>query len=273
MNKSRSIPFIKIHGNGNDFIYFYGEDISETLSKDQIQFLTDRHKGIGADGVLIQMPHKKYDFQMIYFNSDGNRVEFCGNGARCISYLASKSLKKKNLHFVADDGPHEASVFRGKTVALKMRKPEEIAVKNLTSLLNDLNISYVDYFLINTGVPHCVIELKDIDKETFFKIDIIEWSRAIRYNSLFPDGININFTIQDKGRYVQRTYERGVEDETLSCGTGSVAVALYWKKKRLHKKQLMEIKTIGGLNKVDLREEVPVLIGKVYPVFKGRIKL
>ncbi len=273
MNRKKEVPFVKIHGNGNDFIYFLANDLKEELSPEQIRFLCDRHKGIGADGILVQDEAPDFDFRMIYFNSDGQRVDFCGNGGRCISYLASEILGRKKLHFIADDGPHQAEILSDQSVALEMQKPEKIQVTGMEELLKSLQIPFENFYLVNTGVPHLVIELSEINPADFEAMDILRWSREIRYHAFFPEGINVNFTIREGNHFLQRTYERGVEAETLSCGTGSVAVALYWKNIRKVEKDVFEIHTSGGVNKIKFDKERPELIGRVTPVFRGMIAL
>jgi len=266
------INFQKIHGNGNDFVLI--DDLMDEvlLNPEQIQFLCDRRTGIGADGLLMMKPSENYDFKMLYFNSDGGRVNFCGNGGRCISFAASKILHKDKLSFIADDGSHISQVNQNtKEVFLEMIPWKKITLPDISSLLTNLKIPFKNFDAFDTGVPHVVIELSGIDEEGFKKIPINDWGSSIRYSDFFvKEGININFTINGFGdnTHVQRTYERGVEAETLSCGTGSVAVALYWKNNQ------SIIKTPGGFNKVKYENNKrPELVGTVTPVFDGSIYL
>lgn len=204
------IPFSKYHGTGNDFIILDNRQSSfDKLSTAQIQFLCDRHFGIGADGLMTIQNDPKYDFRMVYFNSDGKGGSMCGNGGRCITRYAQKlGLVEKTAHFITIDGAHEASIDDN----------------NIKLLMTD--VSFIDkepdYFHLNTGSPHYVTFVKDV-----ISLDVVTEGRRIRYSDTFKaKGTNVNFVeISDKSIFV-RTYERGVEDETLSCGTGVVASSI-----------------------------------------------
>ena len=273
----KKIKFQKIHGNGNDFVLI--NDLADELSlnKEQIAFLCNRRTGIGADGLLLIKPVSlEYDFKMLYFNADGGRVDFCGNGGRCISYAASQILKKDELTFLADDGSHSSKTsLDNPEVSLVMTPAKTINIPDISSFLHNLEIPFINYQAFNTGVPHIVIELDNKKIKNFSKTDIKKLGSKIRYSEYFnKDGINVNFTIpaDEPGKYYQRTYERGVEDETLSCGTGSVAVSLFWQTKT--QKNNFEIHTPGGINKVNIESiQKPVLTGKVTPVFTGEVMI
>lgn len=270
MNK-RGVSFTKIHGNGNDFVYFHHSALPQEVTPEWIRAVCHRHYGIGADGVLIQAEADGYDFRMIYYNSDGKRADFCGNGARCLSFLASKNLKKRELTFLADDGKHQVSILQDNTVALTMSPPGIIPAERWVPALRESGFPFEGIGAFHTGVPHLVIEVPPMSVPEFQSMDIISVSRKLRFLSSFPEGINVNFTMKSGRIFYQRSYERGVEDETLSCGTGSVAVALYWKSRLPHYDGLFPIETIGGMNKVDLSVNPPLLIGKVSPVFTGKL--
>ena len=166
-------------------------------------------------------------------------------------------------------------ISKREEVYLEMKPWEKIALPDISPLLSNLKIPFKHFDAFNTGVPHVVIELAGIDQDEFKQIPVNGWGKTIRNSEFFiKEGINVNFTMNDRedNTYFQRTYERGVETETLSCGTGSVAVALYWKEKQRPEESI--IKTPGGINKVKLIDnQRPVLTGIVTPVFEGSIYL
>lgn len=206
-----NIPFFKYQGTGNDFILI--DNRERRLSHDSralFENWCDRRFGIGADGLILLENAEGYDFRMTYFNSDGNQSSMCGNGGRCITQFAhDQGFIKNSCTFIATDGPHEAQLVNG-IVELKMQD-----VKG-TEEING------DYYL-NTGSPHYV----RFKNDPLPDCDLIGEARQVRYNSRFTqDGTNVNL-VQDAGTHLNvRTYERGVEDETWSCGTGVTAVAL-----------------------------------------------
>lgn len=214
------MKFYKLSGSGNDFVLL--ENRLQELGADFTRWvprLCARRTGIGADGVLVLEPAEGYDFRMRYFNADGGEVEFCGNGARCSAYMAWRlGWAGEEMNFLAGDGPHRAEVS-GNRVKLSMSDPRDI---NLSFLLEVDGRGYAASFA-DTGVPHVVIQVGDL--ETF---DVIGVGRQIRYHQRYqPRGTNANFIeILDGSRLKIRTYERGVEDETLACGTGCTAAAV-----------------------------------------------
>jgi len=232
------IEFYKYEGTGNDFIVIDNRDKKlKAKNPDLWQKLCNRHFGIGADGLMLLQNKKGYDFEMVYFNADGNESTMCGNGGRCIAHLAKKLdiVKGKSASFIAIDGKHEAVFVDKDTVKLKMNDVKSI----------DDNKSY---FTLNTGSPHYVTLVKNVINLPV-KID----GRNIRNRAPFKkEGINVNF-VQTTPNIIPllRTYERGVEDETLSCGTGTVATALVLASKGLSTaKDHCEIQTMGGMLKV-----------------------
>ena len=204
------IVFNKYQGTGNDFIII--DNRNEIINPDDsalINKLCDRRFGIGADGLILISASDKYDFEMRYYNSDGFESTMCGNGGRCSSAFAIKEkIAGNNLTFKAIDGVHKA-VSESGIIRLQMND------------VNDPQLIKGNYF-INTGSPHCVKFQKDINK-----IDVNTEGKIIRLSEDYaPAGTNVNFVeIIDNGIYV-RTYERGVEEETLSCGTGVTASAI-----------------------------------------------
>ncbi len=204
------INFYKYHGAGNDFIIVNNLDEKLTLSPQAIKYLCDRHFGIGADGFMELLPSRKNDFAMRYYNSDGKEGTMCGNGGRCIVAFAQKiGIIQKKAIFDAIDGTHKATIETDKTISLKMND------------VNSYQLKGKNIFITDTGSPHYVQFTENINA-----IDVIEEGRKIRYSEAFPDGINVNFVEIKNDKIYMRTYERGVENETLACGTGTVAVAI-----------------------------------------------
>jgi len=205
------IPFVKYQGAGNDFVIFDAWKEAVELSGATIAMLCDRHFGIGADGLMLIRKMNGFDFEMVYYNSDGKTGSMCGNGGRCLVDFAVVSglVKGPDIRFLASDGPHEAVVLGPGSIRLRMIDVDEIALVD-------------DGYLINTGSPHfirCVDELHGID--------VTAEGRKTRFSERFKDeGVNVNFMAWKDGLLHVRTYERGVEAETLSCGTGVTASAL-----------------------------------------------
>lgn len=204
------IGFNKYQGTGNDFIIIDNrDDLFNPEDHTLINKLCDRRFGIGADGLILVARSSEYDFEMIYFNSDGFKGTMCGNGGRCAAdFAVRKGIAGNKLRFTAADGVHDALSENG-LIRLKMNDVKDIkTVKG-------------SYF-INTGSPHYVVFTSGLDK-----IDVPGEGKKIRWSVDFqPGGTNVNFVeIQDNGIFV-RTFERGVEDETLSCGTGVTASAI-----------------------------------------------
>lgn len=205
-----NIHFYKYHGAGNDFILLDNRKNPVTLSKEQVALLCHRHYGIGADGLMLLENAAGYDFRMVYYNSDGGESTMCGNGGRCITAFAHHlGLITHATTFIAIDGPHNASIHPDGTISLQMQEVSGIQ-------------HYDTYAILNTGSPHYILWTDDTDKA-----DVFHEGRRLRNLPEFqPGGININFVQQVEGGLKVRTYERGVEDETMSCGTGVTAAAI-----------------------------------------------
>ncbi|MES2431507.1 MAG: diaminopimelate epimerase [Bacteroidota bacterium] len=207
-----NIQFFKYQGTGNDFIIInnLSNEVSELTTK-QVNFLCDRRFGIGADGLMLLSKKEGYDFEMIYYNADGNESSMCGNGGRClVKFAQHQGINKIDYHFIAIDGDHEAKIDNAGIVSLKMKNVDTVSAHN-------------SHAVLNTGSPHYVKFSSNVED-----LDVVEEGRHVRYSKEFiTQGINVNFveTIDDGTIYV-RTYERGVENETLSCGTGVTAAAL-----------------------------------------------
>lgn len=206
------VEFFKYHGTGNDFVILDDRNNEcPILTTKQIRNICNRHFGIGADGLMLLRRKEGYDFEMIYYNSDGNESSMCGNGARClVKFAYERGIVKTSYQFTAIDGKHLAEIDGDGSVNVKMQ-----------------NVNAVDYHksyaVINTGSPHFVKFATDVEN-----IDVLSTGSEIRYSKEFaPDGINVNFVeSKNEDSIFVRTYERGVEDETLSCGTGVTAAAL-----------------------------------------------
>jgi diaminopimelate epimerase len=204
------IHFFKYHGAGNDFILIDCLEDKILLSSENVNFLCHRRFGIGADGVITIHKSKEFDFEMKYYNSDGFEGTMCGNGGRCIvAFAGNLGLIKTYTKFKAIDGIHEANILYNNRIKLKMNDIQEYIQKD-------------KYYFLDSGSPHYVEFVNDIDK-----IDVYSRGKEIRYSSEFqPKGTNVNF-IEESDNYLKiRTYERGVEDETYACGTGSVASSI-----------------------------------------------
>ncbi len=220
------LHFFKMNGAGNDFIIVDNRDLSlsKELDTDTIAALCDRHRGIGADGLLAVEPAQKgADFRFRYYNADGGEAEMCGNGARCFgrftAHLGEIVLKKVTFETIAGT---LAAEMVGEDVRIAMSEPKDL------KLNTDAKIPGFDSPLhfVNTGVPHVVAFLKS--PEALDEFDVYNHGAAIRNHKAFaPAGTNANFAaVLAPGHISIRTYERGVEDETLACGTGMVASAL-----------------------------------------------
>jgi diaminopimelate epimerase len=259
-----NILFYKYQGTGNDFVILDNrENAYDNLTQKQVKQLCDRRFGIGADGLMLLNGNKEYDFEMIYYNSDGNPSSMCGNGGRCLVKFASDmGIHKLIYKFIATDGEHMAELENDRIVRLKMQDVESVEYHST-------------YVVLNTGSPHYVKFINDLAG-----LDVVEAGRNIRYNNHFAEkGINVNFveTTDEDGIFV-RTYERGVEDETHSCGTGVTAASLM----SAHNEKgfnRVEVRTHGGYLSVEFYKESDThftniwLCGPATFVYKGEIEI
>jgi len=209
-----------MNGAGNDFVLIDNRLGDVHLDRSQIARLCDRHRGIGADGILLlEKASNRADFRMRYFNADGGEAEMCGNGARCFARFANKVAGGEGtISFETPAGVISAALI-GDLVTLQMTEPTDLRLNVKLTVASENRIVH----FINSGVPHVVIPVSRIDDA-----DVRREGAAIRYHEIFsPKGANVNF-IEKRGptKIAVRTYERGVEDETLACGTGVVASAL-----------------------------------------------
>ena len=213
------IAFSKLSGAGNDFIVINNLELSVNLSPLQIRSLCARRTGIGADGLIIIEPSPMYDFCMKYHNADGFPGSMCGNGGRCAAYFAHStkliSSSGNTCVFEANGNRYDARITGHEMVTLKMLAPDEFRY--------DIIIDGMVCHSVNTGSPHVIVYVPDIEA-----VNVTTTGRAIRHRTdIFPEGTNVNFVqITSPETLSVRTFERGVENETLACGTGAVAAAL-----------------------------------------------
>ncbi|WP_194775077.1 diaminopimelate epimerase [Pararhodonellum marinum] len=256
-----NIHFYKYHGTGNDFIMI--DDREQVFDRNDLQLvrqLCDRKFGIGADGLILLGNLEGFDFEMVYFNADGSQ-SMCGNGARCaVAFAEFLEMIRDKAHFMAIDGPHQATLEQEQIT---------LAMRDVGSLSNNKSDFFVD-----TGSPHHIRFVENI-----MDYPILSEGAEIRYSDTYqPEGTNVNFLekISSNGIFV-RTYERGVENETLSCGTGVTACALVFG--YLNEINEVDIKTLGGMLKVKYSVAADgsfhdiLLIGPAKQVFKGEINI
>lgn len=250
--------FYKYQGTGNDFVIIDNrEDFFLKKNTELVAKICDRRFGVGADGLLLLEKHPSADFRMVYYNSDGNLSSMCGNGGRCISHFAKfLGIISDKTIFEAVDGMHEATVEKD-WVSLKMNNVEKVNVSE-------------NYTFLNTGSPHHVEIVSHLED-----FDVFTKGKTIRNKTYGKEGANVNFVEQnDKVVFSVRTYERGVEDETLSCGTGVTAVALAMFETGKTSENKVILKTPGGelqvrFEKVGSSYKNVYLEGPATQVFKG----
>ena len=259
-----NLTFYKYHGTGNDFIIIDNRNNKIELNKKQVNHLCNRRFGIGADGLMLMNNKPAYDFEMIYYNADGNEGSMCGNGGRCmVKFAYDMGLHKSEYFFHAVDGDHKAAIENNGWIDLKMKDVDKVEM-----------ITSPD-FILDTGSPHYVKLVSDV-----WNIDAVKEGREIRYSKRFTDsGINVNFAELDKDANISvRTYERGVEDETLSCGTGVTASALMFAHNDNGFNRI-NVKTPGGNLAVEFDKtgkssfENIWLCGPAVFVFKGEVEI
>ncbi|PQB06384.1 diaminopimelate epimerase [Polaribacter filamentus] len=253
-----NLNFYKYQGTGNDFVMI--DNRTKTFPKENIKIishLADRHFGVGADGIILIENDEQFDFKMIYFNADGSET-FCGNGGRCaVAFAKYLEIINTETRFIAFDGEHFAAIKNG-IISLKMIDVDEIKVSEKS-------------VFANTGTQHHVELVEDLNEYPVF-----EKGREIR-NSYKEPGSNVNFVQQiNESTFRVRTYEKGVEDETLACGTGVTAVAIAMHKTNKTNSNLISLPVEGGLLEVSFIEEYGVyknvfLKGPAEFVFKGSI--
>ena len=251
------IPFYKFHGAGNDFIMLDNRN-PITLSNSEIARLCAHHIGIGADGLILLEQQKDTDFNMRYFNADGSEASFCGNGGRCTAAFAHYlKIIDKHCSFNAFDGKHQAEILKYDEnkweVRLEMKKATPIQI-------------FEDGFFTDTGSPHFVLFCEDVHA-----VDVEAEGKKLRYDERFKEGTNINFVMPFQDGIFVRTYERGVEAETLYCGTGVTASAFVYaaQKKQWQEEAVIQVYTRGGCFQVELSPSKFWLVGPAELSFYG----
>ena len=232
------ILFNKYEGAGNDFIIVRNvPNQIDTSDRHLFRKLCDRRFGIGSDGVLVIEECDGYDFRMIFINPDGSRGSMCGNGGRCAAHFVMSHITGfRDITFMADDGPHKARSLGDDQI--------EISITDVHGMKKT-----DDGIVINTGVPHLAVFTDDTDN-----IDVAKEGRLIRYSQRYaPHGVNVNFVQVVEDSLKVRTYERGVEDETLSCGTGVTASAIAAFLSGRIDKPIIDVSTLGGELSVELK--------------------
>jgi len=268
-----TIPFVKMSGAGNDFVVVDNRTLHLALTREQIARLCDRHLGIGADGLLAVEPadQPQADFRMRYYNADGGEAEMCGNGARCFARFVHplRRAEAERVRFLTPAGLITGEYIEDE-VRINLTPPTETKLHQRS----DFGWGEIEYHFMNTGVPHAVVYISEAERA-----EVVVHGRAIRRSPIFPRGTNVNFVqVVDGSKLVVRTYERGVEDETLACGTGVVASALLTH--CVHGFDLpLCVKVRGGdILTVDARIEGDLfhdvtLTGPAKEVFSGEIRL
>lgn len=263
------LQFTKMNATGNDFVVIDNrEQIVAAENKQLWSRLCALKSGIGADGVLLLEKSSKADFRMRYINADGGEVEMCGNGARAITAFAHEVLNdsKNSYKFETMNGIYECAVDQIHGFRLKMTELYDIDKVNL----EPLKVPSTHSLYLNTGVPHCVFEVKNI-----LEFPVYETGKRVRFDSLFERGSNANFfEIIKPGHLRVRTYERGVENETLSCGTGVTATAIAAARIYGWSNEIL-IETLGGRLAVEFNSDFTsvYLCGQVEKVFTGFIDI
>ena len=254
------LKFSKYHGAGNDFIMVYNHNNSYCFSQSDVKKICNRRYGVGADGLIIIEKTLDADFKMIYYNADGFVGSMCGNGARCaVSYAKELELIQNQCNFLAYDGMHKGLILENGLVSIDMVDVSLFEVQN-------------NRWKIDTGSPHLICFRKNISE-----IDVKHEGASIRNSpNYIKDGINVNFVQLKKNELFIRTYERGVEDETLSCGTGAIASAIAVYESGLLNSDRIKVNVLGGhlevlFSKVGSKYSNIQLIGPTKFVFCGEV--
>ncbi|POS00897.1 diaminopimelate epimerase [Flavobacterium croceum DSM 17960] len=258
------MKFYKYQGTGNDFVMIDNRNnLFPKNDTNLIHHLCDRRFGIGADGLILLENDNSTDFKMVYYNSDGNQSTMCGNGGRClVAFAKHLGIIQNKAIFMAIDGLHHATIDQNNSVSLQMQDVQAITTTP-------------DYIFLNTGSPHHVMLVPNTQD-----IDVKKQGAEIRYSSLYgKEGSNVNFVTQkNENHFALRTYERGVEDETLSCGTGATATAIAMHVLGKTNSTNIAIEVEGGQLQVSFEKtsqgyQKVFLVGPATFVFEGEIKL
>ena len=264
----RKIPFYKMSGSGNDFIIIDNRDgkMDGINIVDFVVKTCARCVSVGADGLfLIEAPKKGADFSWQFYNSDGSVAEMCGNGSRCAARFAYlNGIAGEKMSFETLAGVIEAEIKAEPDVKVRMTQPFDYK----ESYTLDVEGEKIEVNSVNTGVPHCVVFTDDVESA-----DLVKFGPALRYHEYYaPKGTNVNFCgVDNNGHLRVRTYERGVEGETMACGTGSVACAMFAVSKGLLKSPVTIKTTSGKLLKVYLEGDKVYLEGEARVIYTGEL--
>lgn len=270
------VKFTKLQGNGNDFLLIDEYDATVVPDEKKAAFAKKychRRFGVGADGVLFLSKSFKAPLRMRIFNEDGSEAEMCGNGIRCFEKYALDQRYivpgKSSVDTLAGVKDIDTRVENGKTyVKVGMGKPlfdrQKIPVKGFGEFIN-VPLHGYEVSVVNTGVPHAVIFVDNLEDP-----DLMDVAPRIRFDYNFPKGVNVNFVQRDMGALRVRTYERGVEGETLSCGTGSVAAATIARRQGIVRDSVV-VRTAGGELKITFENDLPYMEGGAETVFSGTL--
>lgn len=258
-----TVKFYKYQGTGNDFVMIDNRAYGLMKERSMIEKICHRRFGIGADGLIYLQQKDGYDFEMVYFNSDGNESSMCGNGGRClIQFAHDLGLISSHCNFMAIDGEHTGEILSDGRVSLKMKDVDTIE-------------NYNNDFVLNTGSPHYVQFANAVAQ-----LKVVDEAQKIRYSDRFAaEGINVNFAEKkSSNELLVRTYERGVEDETYSCGTGVVASSLAFAAKSGVSMNEVKVETPGGSLQVKFEAsgrgyKNVYLIGPALRVFEGSVEV
>jgi diaminopimelate epimerase len=263
------LHFTKLHGTGNDFILVDNFDLKiKQWNNSLIRKLCEFHTGIGADGFIALEKDPKHDFKMRFFNADGFESDMCVNGSRCLCYFAYKlGYVKEEMTFLANDGIHQATI-KNDEVEVQVKINEDAGDKEFPDEYTlPEGMTFKNF--VNTGVPHVILDVNDIEN-----VDVTNIGQAIRQHSYFkPQGTNVNFVEKvEKQNYLKiRTFERGVEAETKSCGSGATAAVISYARDDHLEIGTYRVKTNGGLLIIRFSDNFKqiYLKGPVKEVFKG----
>lgn len=265
------LEFAKMTGAGNDFIVI--DDRTSAIGEDARELareLCRRRVSVGADGLMLLVPSARCDFRMRYFNADGSEADMCGNGGRCVARFAyGLGIVQREMTIETRSGVHRATVQEDGLVRLSMTEPRAMILDFPVSIRGERLVVH----RVNTGVPHAVMEVSDLAS-----FPVVEAGSALRHHEVFiPEGTNVDFvSVEDTGTLSMRTYERGVEDETLACGTGAVASAVVMAALR-RVRPPVTVRAPGGTLTVDFyMSDIGfcdvTLIGDAQIVYRGTIE-
>lgn len=256
-----NLKFYKYQATGNDFILVDNRKLQQQFSNAHIRQLCDRKFGIGSDGLILIQDHEDYDFEMVFYNPDGSQ-SLCGNGSRCaVNFAKFLGIVSGTTRFLAFDGEHEAQVLDNDQVRLKMTDVQNVRLM-------------ADGMFIDTGSPHLIKYVINVQNYRVY-----DEGKEIRNGGLFKEaGVNVNFVqVTGESEIFVRTYERGVENETLSCGTGVTAAAIASSHKGVNSP--VTVNTLGGTLTVEYQQNANdnysdiYLTGPAQSVFEGTIEL